>query len=38
MKVIYADFNNFDQHGAMPLTCVGAKASIHRLTVPLIEG
>jgi hypothetical protein len=38
VKVVYADFNNFGQHGAMPLTCVGSRASIQRLTVPLIEG
>lgn len=38
MKVVYADFNNFDEHGAMPLTCVGSRASIQRLAVPLSEG
>jgi hypothetical protein len=38
MKVVYADFNNFDQHGTLPLTCVGSRASIRALATPLIDG
>ena len=38
MKVVYADFNNFDQYGTMPLTCVGSRASIRALAEPLTDG
>jgi hypothetical protein len=28
MKVVYADFNDFDEHGNLPLTCRGSIESI----------
>jgi hypothetical protein len=28
MKVVYADFNDFDEHGNLPLTCRGSVESI----------
>jgi hypothetical protein len=38
MKVVYADFNNFDERGTLPLTCLGSAASIRRLGLPLADG
>ncbi len=38
MRVVYADFNNFDEHGTLPLTCAGSQASIRRLGAPLVDG
>ncbi len=38
MKVIYADFNDFDEHNHLPLTCDGAVKSISQLAQPLREG
>jgi hypothetical protein len=38
MKTLYADFNNFDANGGLPLTCVGSIQSIRALREPLSEG
>jgi hypothetical protein len=35
MKLLYADFNNFDEHGALPLSCRGSRESIAKLGEPL---
>jgi hypothetical protein len=34
MREIYADFNNIENDGALPLTCVGSVASIAALKEP----
>ena len=38
MKRIYADFNNFDADGTLPLTCRGSLDSIARLGGELRDG
>ena len=38
MKVIYADFNDFDDRNHLPLTCDGALKSISQLAQPLNDG
>jgi hypothetical protein len=38
MKIVYADFNNFDEHDTLPLTCTGSIASIRALAHPLADG
>ncbi len=37
MKVIYADFNDFDAQDHLPLTCAGSRTSIAELGEPLQE-
>jgi hypothetical protein len=38
MREIYADFNDIDADGVLPLTCVGSTRSIAGLRVPLVDG
>lgn len=38
MKQIYADFNDIDAEGVLPLTCRGSVASIAALQEPLRDG
>jgi hypothetical protein len=38
MRTLYADFNNYDQDGLMPLTCVGSRVSLLLLGSPPVEG
>ena len=37
-RVLYADFNDFDLEGDLPLTCAGSVRSIAALDEPLAEG
>ncbi len=38
MRTIYADFNDFQADGALPLTCAGSISSIASLSGPIKEG
>jgi hypothetical protein len=38
MKEIYADFNDVDADGTLPLTCSGSVESIGALQEPLMDG
>ena len=38
MKVLYADFNDFDSTGNLPLTCAGSVRSISEIGEPLEDG
>jgi hypothetical protein len=38
MRQLYADFNDFDATGNLPLICAGSRASITALDKPLRDG
>ncbi|TAJ02410.1 MAG: hypothetical protein EPO68_18130 [Planctomycetota bacterium] len=38
MKTVYADFNDFDTSGELPLTCVGSVASLRTFEGLLRDG
>jgi hypothetical protein len=38
MRTLYADFNDFDERGDLPLTCRGSVESLRALQTPPSEG